>query len=173
MGRDKATLEVHGIAMAARVAEACRDAGALDVVAIGGDATGLGRLGLEVIADERPGAGPLPATLTALRHARTDLVIILSCDLIAPNPVAIHHVVDHLARRPPEVMAAVPVVDDHHQWTHAAWRRAALGPLEAAQRSGAASLRTACADLPLDLVTDLSAVDVADADEPRDLPGGG
>ncbi|MGH9084822.1 MAG: NTP transferase domain-containing protein, partial [Acidimicrobiales bacterium] len=45
MGRDKATLEVGGVAMAVRVADALRAAGADEVRAIGGDAAGLARLG--------------------------------------------------------------------------------------------------------------------------------
>jgi molybdenum cofactor guanylyltransferase len=173
MGRDKATLAVDGVAMAARVADACRRAGAGAVAAVGGDPAGLQRLGLEVVEDDEPGAGPLPATLTALRWSPTDVVVVLSCDLIAPNPVAIRHLVDRLGVAPLHVVGAVPVVEGQHQWTHAAWRRAALSPLEDARRSGIASLRRAGADLPLDLVTDLRAADVADADRPGDLPGGG
>jgi molybdopterin-guanine dinucleotide biosynthesis protein A len=173
MGRDKATLEVAGVAMASRVAEAARRAGAVGVVAVGGDAAALGALGLDVVADDEPGSGPFPATLTALRRMSTDVVVVLSCDLVAPNPAAIEAVVDRLRDAPAEVVGAVPVVDGHEQWTHMAWRRTALGPLEAARDGGAASLRRACAHLPLELVTGLAPADLADADDPRDLPGDG
>ena len=150
--------------------DACRRAGAGTVAAVGGDPARLQPLGLEVVEDDEPGAGPLPATLTALRWSPTGVVVVLSCDLIAPNPVAIRHLVDCLEVAPPHVVGAVPVVAGQHQWTHAAWRRAALVPLDAARRVGVASLRRAGADLPLDLVTDLGAADVADADRPGDLP---
>ena len=173
MGRDKAMIEVDGVAMGVRVADACRHAGSRRVAAIGGDAEQLGRLGLTAVADDEPGDGPLPATITALRWARTDLVVVLSCDLLAPNPAAIRLLVERLAMAPPEVLGAVPVVAGHHQWTHAAWRRAALAPLEAARRSGVTSLRRAGAGLLLEPVTDLSERDVADADVPGDLPGAG
>jgi hypothetical protein len=97
---------------------------------------------------------------------------VLSCDLLAPRAGAISSVVAQLATAPPDVIAAVPVVDGEHQWTHAAWRRTALAPLEQARRAGARSLRRACADLPLAIVTGLSSTDVADADDPEDLPAG-
>jgi len=173
MGRDKATLEVGGRAMAARVADALRAAGAYEVMAIGGDAGTLGALGMAVVADDEPGEGPFPATLTALRHASTEVVVVLSCDLLAPNPAAIESLVTRLRAAAPDIVAAVPVIDGHHQWTHVAWRRAALAALEASRRAGAGSLRRACADLSLEPVTDLLAADLADADEPRDLPGAG
>lgn len=171
MGRDKATLEVDGQAMAVRVAGALRAAGADEVVAIGGDAEALRALGLTVVADDEPGEGPFPATLTALRHAATDVVVVVSCDLLAPNPAALSAIVGRLRAAPAEVVAAVPVIDGHHQWTHVAWRRGAQRPLETARRAGVGSLRRACADLPIVVVTDLVAADVADADDPRDLPG--
>jgi len=171
MGRDKATLEVDGVAMAARVAGALRRAGAVHVAAVGGDRPALEQLGLSVVPDDEPGEGPLPATLTALRHARGDPVVVLSCDLVAPNPEAVAGLVERLAAAAPDVLGAVPLVDGHPQWTHAAWRRSALAALEAAQRTGARSLRAACADLHLLYVPDVAPADVADADHPRDLPG--
>jgi molybdopterin-guanine dinucleotide biosynthesis protein A len=157
--------------MGVRVSDALRAAGAREVVAVGGDADALRALGLTVVADDEPGEGPFPATLTALRHASTDVVVVLSCDLLAPNPAAIVSMVARLHSASPEVVAAVPVVDGHRQWTHVAWRRAALPELEAARLAGVGSLRRACADLPLEPMTELVAADVADADEPRDLPG--
>ena len=173
MGRDKATLEVGGRAMAVRVAEALLAAGAHEVMAIGGDAGTLRALGLAVVADDEPGEGPFPATLTALRHASTDVVVVLACDLVAPNPAAIGTLVGRLRAAAPDIVAAVPVIDGHHQWTHVAWRRAALAALEEARRAGAGSLRRACEGLALEPVTELMAADLADADQPRDLPGAG
>ena len=174
MGRDKATLELDGQAMGVRVSDALRAAGAQDVVAIGGDAVALRALGLTAIADDEPGAGPFAATLTALRWASTEVLAVLSCDLLAPNPAAITLMVTRLEAAPSAVVAAVPVVHGHHQWTHVAWRRrAALTALEEARNRGEGSLRRACADLPLVLATDVMAGDVADADQPRDLPGAG
>jgi molybdopterin-guanine dinucleotide biosynthesis protein A len=169
MGRDKATLEVEGVAMAVRVADALRAAGAAEVVAIGGDAAALGRLGLAVHPDDEPSRGPLGGTLTALGIATRPLLAVLGCDLVAPSAVAIRATVAALLARP-DAIGAVPVADGHHQWTHAVWRteraREALG---AAWQDGARSLRRAAGDLAVVEVPDLDPAALADADTPDDL----
>jgi molybdopterin-guanine dinucleotide biosynthesis protein A len=169
MGKDKAQLVVDGIPMAVRVADALRRAGAAEVWAVGGDASALQRLGLEVVPDEQPGEGPLPATITALRHAQHPMLVVLACDLLHPSEVAVAAVLEALARAAPEVLAAVPLVTGHLQWTHAAWRASALGAMEAARATGARSLRKAGASLTHVEVHDLEPVHLADADSPADL----
>jgi molybdopterin-guanine dinucleotide biosynthesis protein A len=169
MGTDKALLRVDGTPMAARVATALRAAGAVDVVAVGGDATALAEWDLAVVPDDRPGDGPFPATLTALGHARSELVAVLSCDLLQPSPRAILRLLDALDVAGPDALGAVPVVDGHHQWTHVVWRETALGPLRHAHAAGARSLRRGTADLALCEVHDLDPRDLADADAPDDL----
>ena len=173
MGRDKATLLLHGAPMAARVAEALRHAGARRILAVGGGAPALEAMGLDAVADDEPGEGPFPATLTALRSAVAEVVAVLSCDLVAPDPDVIRDLVDRLVEAPPEVLGAVPVVDDEPQWTHAVWRRSAIEALAASRREGVRSLRRAAAGLPVLLVRGLAPAAFADADEPRDLPGDG
>jgi molybdopterin-guanine dinucleotide biosynthesis protein A len=168
MGQDKAQLEVDGVPMAARVAEALRAAGASEVWAVGGDPTALGRAGVEVVPDDEPGGGPLPATLTALEHADQPMVVVLSCDLVHPSPSAVAAVLEALLRAP-GALAAVPVVDGHHQWTHAAWRVGAQEALRAAQTAGATSLRRAAAALQIAVVPGIDPVHVLDADTPEDL----
>jgi molybdopterin-guanine dinucleotide biosynthesis protein A len=173
MGRDKATLEVDGVPMAMRVAAALRGAGASGVIAVGGSSPALSALGLHAVPDDEPGAGPLPATLTALRHAPLDLVAVLSCDLVAPSADAISAIVIALAEAPDDDVGAVPLVAGELQWTHAAWRATALPALDEARRQGARSLRRACAGLPITHVRGVAPSAVADADRPGDLPGAG
>jgi rhodanese-related sulfurtransferase/molybdopterin-guanine dinucleotide biosynthesis protein A len=169
MGEDKALLVVDGAPMALRVAEALHLAGASEVFAVGGDARALRALGLPVVADDRPGEGPFPATLTALRHARHEAVAVLSCDLLRPSPGPIEVLRETLSGAGPAVWGAVPVVDGHHQWTHAIWRRGALGPLQAAYAGGARSLRRGADALTLREVTDIEPHLIADADTRADL----
>jgi molybdopterin-guanine dinucleotide biosynthesis protein A len=172
MGTDKATLVVEGSPMAARAAAALRAAGATEVWAVGGDAPGLGALGLEVVPDERPGGGPFPATITALRRAAPSIVVVLSCDLLSPSAAAVTRVVDVLARGAPGAHAAVPVDDEgHHQWTHTAWRASALPVLEARYEAGIRSLRRAAVALDLLEVRGLDPASLRDADRPGDLGG--
>lgn len=76
MGRDKAFVEVDGIAMVRRVAAALDGAGCAPLVAIGGDATRLALAGLECVPDRWPGEGPLGGIVTALAATRCDTVVV-------------------------------------------------------------------------------------------------
>ncbi len=169
MGEDKAWLEVDGVPMAVRVARGLRAAGAAEVVAVGGDPRRLQGAGLEVVPDDEPGGGPLPATLTALRRATHAVVVVLACDLVDPSPAAVTALLDALDAAGPAALGAVPVVGGHHQWTHAAWRTRALPALQSAQRAGAGSLRRAARDLAVTPVHGLDPAAVLDADTPGEL----
>ena len=120
MGRDKATLEVGGEAMAVRVANALQEAGAAELFYVGGETAGTG---LRCVPDEHPGAGPLGGLITALHRARHDLVVVLACDLVDPSIDAIVRLVDRVDRAPRHD-ARIPVVDGRPQWLHGAWFRA-------------------------------------------------
>lgn len=172
MGRDKALLLVDGVAMAVRVGVALWTAGAEAVYAVGGDAAGLGGVGLTVVVDDEPGAGPFPATLTALRAATAPLVLVVSCDLRHPDPEAMRATIAALDASAPGVVGAVPLVGEHHQWTHAAWRTEALPLLAAARADGVASLKQAAAVVPIIEIHGIPEAAVADADTTADLPGG-
>ena len=169
MGRDKALVEVGGVAMALRVASALRIAGAAEVLAIGGDAPALRALGLDDRPDDRPGAGPLSATITALGHASEDLVLVVGCDLVHPDPPSMARTIAALAHRP-GALGAVPVVAGQPQWVHAAWRRDAAAPLSRAFEQGQRSLHGAARSLDLVPVDDIDPGCVADADLPEELP---
>lgn len=171
MGRDKALLEVDGVPMARRVAEALRRAGARSVQLQGGDPTQLGRLGFEVVADDVPGGGPFPAVVQATERAGAPLVAVLACDLVRPSSAAVRQLVDALAADP-AALAAVPLADGHEQWVHGTWRRTAAGPLRELLDGGCRSMRRAAAELPILRVSDVDPGAVHDADRPEDLPGG-
>lgn len=85
MGATKALVEVGGVAMGRRVADALADAGCDPIVAVGGDPVELAGLGLRVVPDGDPGTGPVGGILAALDAGRTtwgaDLVVVAACDL--------------------------------------------------------------------------------------------
>jgi molybdopterin-guanine dinucleotide biosynthesis protein len=168
MGRDKALLPVGGAPMARRVADALEAAGAGEVIALGGDLPQLAALGLRAVADASPGEGPFPATIHALELAAHPLVLVLSCDLVAPSPAAMRALAERL-QAATEAQGAVPVVEGHHQWTHAAWRTSAAPALRAARERGIGSLRRGTADLSILEVHDLAPEALRDADVPADL----
>jgi molybdenum cofactor guanylyltransferase len=169
MGTDKAQVELDGQALAVRVARALAAAGATRVVAIGGDAPALRALGLHVVADDHPGDGPLGGIITALRtfEGEADLVAILACDLVHPDPDAVRTVVEYVATH--EVDAAAPRVDDWRHLHHAVWRVSALAPLRAAFDTGERAPRRAVAVLRMGDVGGLDGATVRDADDPAEL----
>src|SRR5262245_38669006 len=119
MGRDKATdVEVDGRPLVRCVADALVAAGADEVLAIGGDAGKLAAAGLDVVPDAHPGEGPLGGILTALRRARNDTVVVLSCDLAWLDAATVARLL--------EVDTNAPVVarTDRRQPLIARWSRA-------------------------------------------------
>lgn len=83
MGRDKATLEVGGVALARRVVEAAA-AVAHPVVLVAPSGHRARTLGYATIAD--PGAGPLAALAAALAALETEHVLALAVDHPALRP---------------------------------------------------------------------------------------
>jgi molybdopterin-guanine dinucleotide biosynthesis protein A len=163
MGTDKALLEVDGVAMAVRVSDALRAAGASRVVAVGGDLPALTGLGLEAIPDEHPGEGPLGGILTALAGVDDEVVVILACDLPDPDPAAIRRVVRALGEGD---VAAPP-----GELLHAAYHRRAEPHLADAFAAGERAPRRAVEGLRVVQVVDLPPGALADADRPDDLSG--
>jgi molybdenum cofactor guanylyltransferase len=84
MGRDKATLTIDGVPMAARVADALHSAGAEPVLAVGGDRAALEAFGLAWVADRYPGEGPLGGIMSAFGAVGHEgVVAVVATDLPA------------------------------------------------------------------------------------------
>lgn len=83
MGRDKAFVEIEGVAMALRVARALRGGGAGAVHLVGKDPA-LASLGLPWVPDRDPLHHPLVGAAAALRHAQllgARTAVLCPCDL--------------------------------------------------------------------------------------------
>lgn len=168
MGVDKATLVVRGQALAATAAAALAEAGARSVHAVGGDASALAGLGLEVWPDDHPGEGPLGGLLTALRRAEEDLVVVVSCDLPDLDAATVAALAAALEARP-DAHVAAPVAGGRLQVLTAAYRVGAAPVLRAAFGAGERSVRRAAAGLVVAEVPGLEPVALADVDRPEDL----
>lgn len=177
MGTAKALVEVDGVPLGARVARALATGGAAPVVLVGSGAGEHPPLvidgqDLAVIADDRPGAGPLAALATALRWAArsadAEVAVVAACDqpdLTAELVVALVAALDHA---PDAAMAAVPVSPDgrHHPFP-SAWRVAAAAAVERLVAAGARRMHDA---LDLGVVAVPTAPEVlADLDTPAEL----
>ena len=172
MGTDKALIGVAGRPLAVRAAAALETAGAAEVFCVGGDAAALRAAGLVVVPDDRPGAGPLAAIVTALGSAAHPVVAVVACDLVAPDPTALAAVVAALDAHP-VADAAVPLdAAGTPQPLHAAYRVSVRPALERALAAGERSIRRAlvAAQIAVLDVHELDPAALRDADVPADLP---
>jgi molybdopterin-guanine dinucleotide biosynthesis protein A len=144
MGRDKALLELAAVPMIVRASRL--------VESVVGTAVVIGRaepyqsLGLQIIADDWPGAGPLGGIATALRASSAAWSLVVACDL----PYLTKDWLDYVVRRaissaadavlPMNVRGAEPLCAMYHKRCEDAIR----GALERGIRKttdGLASLR--------------------------------
>src|SRR5439155_1843036 len=156
MGRDKSVLPIGGVPMAVIVARVLAAAGAARVVAVGGDRSALGALGLEVVPDPRQGDGPL-AGISAALHAGADFdaVVVLACDLVDASALGVRRVLAALGDAT-DADVAVPVVDGRPEPLHAAWRPSAVTTVDLALDAGERAVHA--------VFDRLTTVEVADLD---------
>lgn len=174
MGRDKALVELDGRPLVLVAARALLDAGAERVAAVGGDGAALAALGLEPVADDHPGEGPLGGLLSALRWALAPAVVVLSCDLVALGAPEVRAVLAGLAGAPGADLAA-PRRGGQPQLLTAAYRPRCLGPLAARFAAGERAVRRAVAGsgLVVEVVEGVDPDRLADADTPAQLAAAG
>lgn len=118
MGTDKATLEIDGVAMATRVSRAAVEAGAAEILLVGGTQARSKKLEGSWKKDAYPGEGPLGGVITALKAAKNDSVVVLSCDMPFITPAVISSLVRGLA----DAQATVGRTD-RLNWLCAAWSK--------------------------------------------------
>lgn len=118
MGVDKATFEVDGVAMANRVSLAASEAGADEILLIGGTQAKAKKLSGVWKKDLYPGQGPLGGVITAVKNAQHDAVVVLSCDM----PFITGAVISSLVRGLQDAQATVGRTD-RLNWLCAAWSR--------------------------------------------------
>lgn len=165
MGCDKALLQIEGVPMATHVARAMLDAGAREVVAVGGDAATLDVLGLRVIADENPHEGPLAGIIAALRDASDDIVVVTACDMPWIRERHVRGLLGAIGRSD----AAMSAADGQPQPLHAAWKRTALKKLDATFLSGERSALRAIRGLEVSVVDFGAGSWSIDLDTPGDV----
>jgi molybdopterin-guanine dinucleotide biosynthesis protein A len=168
MGRDKALVEVDGVPMAARVADALRHAGAAEVVCVGGDAAGLAASGLRAVPDPRQGEGPLAGVVAALEAVgpEASAVVVVACDLPWLQASVPERLVARLLED--DELDVVSARTDRPEPLCAAWRPRALASLLRAFEGGERAVHRAWAGLSrAELAVDPAPL--RDVDRPEDL----
>ena len=171
MGRDKSLLKLNGRALTSVVGAALVEAGANEVLAVGGNLAALAELEEidRVIPDEYPGEGPLGGILTALRSAANDVVVVFACDTPDMDAATPARLVEYLTKFP-DAAVAYALVDGRAQPLTAAWNRGLAFPaLREAFERGERAPRNVFPELKVVEVTALSALAVDDVDHPDDL----
>ena len=142
------------------------EAGAAEVMAIGGDETvtaALEELGLDVVADPARGWGPLGAVVRSLQHANHELVVILACD----TPLVRAETIARLVAAAQGFDGAVGQTGGHLEPLIAAYRTSARSVFEAALRSSGA-IHRALSGLQLARI-DVDSDEALNVNTPADL----
>lgn len=144
MGVDKAVLDLAGRPMALRVADALRDAGAAEVLAVGGEPVWadalVGADGCDLwLPDLHPGSGPLGGLVTAVQARPGAVVVVAACDLPDLSADLVRRLVGAVGPDRP----AVAESDGHPQWAVLAVPPAAARRAVVAFDAGARALRDA------------------------------
>lgn len=167
MGRDKAFVLCAGRPMADIARTALLEAGASEVLSVGGDRRRLAQLGFVAIADETAGTGPLGGLLTALRAAGDDWVAVLSCDLPWASAATVREL---LAYADEATDVVVPLLAGRRQSTYAVWRRSCHTEVHAVFAAGERRMSAALDAVRVREVTVRHPASLGDADTPADLP---
>lgn len=148
MGRPKALLEIAGMPLVVRTARLVE--GAAGSCAVIGNSEAYQSLGLRLIADDFPGAGPLGGIATALRVSNAPWNLIVACDL----PYLTAAWLKHLAIRAIASSANVvmPANGDHPEPLCAVYRRQCEPTLRAALDRGERKVKDVVCGLSLDLI---------------------
>jgi molybdopterin-guanine dinucleotide biosynthesis protein A len=147
MGRTKALIDVDGVAMGRRVADALLAAGCDTVIGFGGDPDELEPLGLTILPDRHPGTGPLGGVLGVLDTLDDDapLVAVVACDLPALTAAVLRNLIA-VAREHPDVDVVVARTTAVEPMC-AIWNRSATDALRQRFDDGERALHTAIGGL--------------------------
>src|SRR3989338_4233667 len=148
MGRAKALLELNSVPLALRAAQLLQPHVA--AVALLGPPERFAHLGVRVLADRRPGRGPLEALCAALASSPCEWNLFLACDL----PFLEGEFLGALVRRAlaGRAQAVVPRTADGWQPLCGAYRRECVPAMEQALARGSAGIVEVLPALQVDAI---------------------
>jgi molybdenum cofactor guanylyltransferase len=135
MGTDKALLQIDGVALVQQTAALVQTAAG--PVSIVGDPEKYSGLGYAVIADGRPGNGPLAGMEAALLDSTSEWNLIVACDMGSLNAEFLDGLCARALLLPVEADCLVPSGPDRRlQPLSAVYRRRCLGAFSRALDAG-------------------------------------
>jgi molybdopterin-guanine dinucleotide biosynthesis protein A len=148
MGRDKALLELEGVALIVRTARLVESAA--ERCAIVGDTVRLEGLELLVIEDEFPGAGPLGGIATALRASEAEWNLIVACDLPYLTREWLEFLIGRAVRS--DADAVLPMNERGAEPLCAVYSKRADGAIRAALDRGVRKVTDGLADVRIEFI---------------------
>jgi len=122
MGTDKSLLRVGDELLIERQLRCLRECDPAELLVSGRMGIDHASLGVKVLYDEQPGAGPLSGLAAVLKAAACELVLVLAVDMPAMNSAMLRKILSHSK----EDCGCVPVDDDGSQPLAATYPKTAL-----------------------------------------------
>jgi len=97
-----------------------------DVLVVGGDRVKLRPLGVPIVPDARPGAGPLGGIYSGLKRMRHERGLFVACDMPLLNLSLLRYMIE----LSPEFDVVIPRIGDNVEPLHAIYSKMCLLPME-------------------------------------------
>ena len=165
MGTPKGEMNVLGRPLIETAIDALMEAGASEVMIVGGKPFELKAKDLRFIEDGYPGEGPLGGLVTGLLNARLDQAMVLSNDLMSIDGSTIRKILEYS----PMADLTIPVASGVPQVLTALWKVSCLKILESAFKSGSRSLKSILSDLDVAEISGLDGAKFVNANTQSDI----
>ena len=165
MGIPKGEMDFLGRPLIERSIDALVEAGASEVIIVGGKPFVANAKGVRSVEDLYPDEGPLGGLITGLLNARMDQAMVLSNDLMSIDGSTIRRILDfgQLAD------LAIPMAGGVPQVLTALWKVSCLKVLESAFKSGSRSLKGVLGNLDVVEILELDDAKFVNANTQSDI----
>ena len=165
MGIPKGEMDFLGRPLIERSIDALVEAGASEVIIVGGKPFVANAKGVRSVEDVYPDEGPLGGLITGLLNARMDQAMVLSNDLMSIDGSTIRRILDfgQLAD------LAIPMAGGVPQVLTALWKVSCLKVLESAFKSGSRSLKGVLGNLDVVEILELDDAKFVNANTQSDI----
>ena len=165
MGIPKGEMDFLGRPLIERSIDALIEAGASEVIIVGGKPFVANAKGVRSVEDVYPDEGPLGGLITGLLNARMDQAVVLSNDLMSIDGSTIRRILDfgQLAD------LAIPMAGGVPQVLTALWKVSCLKVLESAFKSGSRSLKSVIGNLDVVEILELDDAKFVNANTQSDI----
>lgn len=165
MGTPKGEMNFLGRPLIERSINALNEAGASEVLIVGGKPFVEESKGLRFVEDVHPGEGPLGGLITGLQNARMSQAMVLSNDLMSIDGSTIRKILEYS----PMADLTIPIASEVPQVLTALWKVSCLKILESAFKSGSRSLKSILSDLDVAEISGLDSAKFVNANTQSDI----